>query len=241
MSARAVCVAAHAPRLREQIAFGLRHEGFDVETCCTVQGVPRALAAAGAGVVVLGDDLPGELGPAACARLRRSDAHLGLVLLGTGEGREPRIAARSAGADAYLPLPLDAQELLLVVSRLHERTEAQRLEARRAGGLPGRPQTSSAAWSLDLRAGQLVAPNGLRKRVSHSERLLLGALAGEPQPRSHVELAAVLGLSADGMDKHRLEVIVSRLRSGVQRETGLALPLAAVRGLGYELGGVRVL
>jgi DNA-binding response OmpR family regulator len=48
------------------------------------------------------------------------------------------------------------------------------------------------------------------------------------------ELARTLGLLPDEYDKHRLEVIISRLRDKVLRETGQTLPLRARRGLGYR-------
>jgi DNA-binding response OmpR family regulator len=52
----------------------------------------------------------------------------------------------------------------------------------------------------------------------------------------HAEIATALGLQPDEFSKHRAEVIVSRLRNKVKRDSGLNLPLESVRGVGYCLG-----
>jgi DNA-binding response OmpR family regulator len=81
-----------------------------------------------------------------------------------------------------------------------------------------------------------VAPNGVRIRLSVSEGQLLRALAGKAgAPCADAELAIALGLFPEEYDKHRTEVIVSRLRAKVERESGLSLPLHSVRGVGYSL------
>ena len=51
---------------------------------------------------------------------------------------------------------------------------------------------------------------------------------------THDELAASLGLPPEEWDKHRIEVIMSRLRAKIDKETGLPLPVRAVRGIGYR-------
>ena len=42
-----------------------------------------------------------------------------------------------------------------------------------------------------------------------------------------------MGLQPDEWDRHRLEVIVSRLRNKVERQTDYAAPIRTVRGTGY--------
>jgi DNA-binding response OmpR family regulator len=95
-------------------------------------------------------------------------------------------------------------------------------------------------WQLDARRGFLVAPDGGRKIVSPTERLILNVLAEDGCVRSHRELAVALGLHPENFDKHRIEVIVSRLRRSTYRETGIHLPLTSVRRLGYQLLDVQV-
>ena len=52
---------------------------------------------------------------------------------------------------------------------------------------------------------------------------------------SHMELGMALGLTVDEIDKHRIEVILSRLRSKAARSAGVALAIVSERGIGYSL------
>ena len=69
-----------------------------------------------------------------------------------------------------------------------------------------------------------------------AERQVIAALAatpGIPVPRE-----ALMGQLAEGaqdFDPHRLETLVYRLRRKCVQQTGMELPLRAVRGLGYAL------
>lgn len=47
-------------------------------------------------------------------------------------------------------------------------------------------------------------------------------------------VALAIDMPPDDLNKHRIEVILSRLRQRATRLTGQTLPLRSVRGLGYR-------
>ena len=124
---------------------------------------------------------------------------------------------------------MDIDELALLLRRLAER----------AGDTLGWPTPGPlqlpSGWWLEPGGDVLRAPDGARIRLSLNEARLLQELLHRPdEVVTSQELARTLGLLPDEYDKHRLEVIISRLRDKVLRETGQTLPLRARRGLGYR-------
>jgi DNA-binding response OmpR family regulator len=76
----------------------------------------------------------------------------------------------------------------------------------------------------------------IRVPLSRDEERLLAALLAHPDDTCPtVRLAAALGMLPDDPHKHRIEVIISRLRRRVLQLTGRELPLRTVRGVGYRL------
>lgn len=236
-----VCIVEDEPVLREEMAFQLRHAGFEVVTFESASQFYRYLAVNKCTVAVLDIALADEDGLSICRHLREHDSRMGIVFVTARSLREQRLEGLQAGADAYLLKPVDMEELILVLRRLGERvTRSQALE--REGAWSGQEEESfPAAWQLNTTLSRVVAPNGNAKRISHSELLLLSVLARKGgEAGSHTELASALSLHPDEFDKHRIEVIVSRLKTGVQRETGSTLPIRSIRGIGYALSGVRM-
>lgn len=233
-----ISVVEDEPVLRQEMAFQLEHLGFSVKTFSSASEFYRDLAVAATDIALLDIGLAGEDGLSICAHLRRHDPLMGIVFVTARAQRADRLQGLATGADAYLTKPVDMDELALILHRLSQRIPAPVA----APGSPDPLGTDATAWQLDLGIlSRLTAPNGARKHLSNNERILLGTLAQNPAKAcSHAVLAAALGLHPDEFDKHRLEVIVSRLRSSVERSTGLELPLKAIRGVGYSLGNVQL-
>lgn len=218
------------PVLREELGFQLTHAGFAVETFVDAPALYRRLAVQRFALLLLDIGLDGEDGLSICRYLRTHDAGIGIVFVTARGLRDDRLLGLEAGADAYLTKPLDLAELLLVLRRL-----AQRLTVEPAGssGADGAIKPDGD-WRYDPEASYLTAPNGRRVRLSANEaRLLAGLLGQRGEPRTHEQLAATLSLLHEENARHRIEVILSRLRARVRRETGLALPIRTERGLGY--------
>lgn len=241
--------------LRNELCFVLSRSGFSVEGVATATELYRRLAVKNAAVIVLDIGLDGEDGLSICKYLRGHDPSLGIVFLTARGLRDDRITGLVAGADAYLVKPVEIQEIVLVIERLMARRDymgrsvADTSSSEIVGGssLPTETPAGSAAvthtpplaseasnWHLDVAFGQLRAPNGHLCSLSDVERKLVFCLMSEKgQPVSSEQLAQKLNIPIESYQRHRVEVIISRLRKSVEQAVGLKLPLFSVRGVGY--------
>lgn len=81
-----------------------------------------------------------------------------------------------------------------------------------------------------------MSPSGRGVSLTASERqLLLCLFAGGNEVVRREALVEAMGHRVDYYLNHRLDMLVSRLRNKVRREIGTALPLRAVRGIGFHL------
>jgi len=223
-----VSIVEDEPVLRQEMAFQLGHCGFAVETFDCASAFYRYLAVRPHTIAVLDIGLPGEDGLSICQHLREHDTDMGIVFLTARGLRDDRLAGLTVGADAYLVKPVDMDELVLILKRLALRFAAPLLA----------PKLTSAqgAWTMEPGSGFISAPNGVRVRLSIIEGQLLRILLAKGGTAcNHAEMATALGLHPDEFSKHRAEVIVSRLRNKVARDSGQNLPLESVRGVGYYL------
>ena len=222
-----VVVVEDEPVLREELAFQLGHLGFAVEAFESANQLYRHLATAHVPLVVLDIGLEGEDGLRVCQHLREHDRRIGVVFATARALRDQRIEGLQAGADAYLVKPIDVDELALILRRLAERNSWPTTERRGA--------TSKPCWRLDEHQYMLHAPNGAVVALTLTEIRLLRVLIGSsPQTCTYTQLGMALGVSPDELDKHRLEVIVSRLRAKVLRVAGEKTPLMTDRNQGYR-------
>jgi DNA-binding response OmpR family regulator len=215
--------------LREEMAFHLQHMGFTVESFKNAAQLYRRLAVVNFDSVILDIGLDGEDGLSICQYLREHNSYIGIVFATARSLREDRLLGLNNGADAYLIKPVDLDELALILRRL-----AQRALPPVAPATPNIGNAKVGDWCLDASSGFLTTPAGLGVRLSLSELQLLGNLMRKPEEISvHNELSHALGMMPEEFNKHRVEVIISRLREKVRRETGANLPVFSKRGLGY--------
>lgn len=211
------------------MAFQLQHLGFQVERFENAAQLYRRLAVAHFDSVILDIGLDGEDGLSICQYLREHNASIGIIFATARGLREERLLGLDSGADAYLIKPVDIEELVLILRRLEQRAS---LTASITA-----PKTRNAKvgdWCLDATTGFLTIPAGIGIRLSLSELQLLGNLMKKPEEIAvHSELSRALGMMPEEFNKHRIEVILSRLRDKVKRETGVSLPVISKRGLGY--------
>ena len=211
--------------LREELCFQLGHLGFAVEGFPDAASFYRWLAVRAFAAVILDIRLEGEDGLAICRYLREHDNQIGIVFVTARALRDDRLNGLHAGADAYLTKPVDIDELALILRRLLARHAPPAIAS-----VPG----GSAAWQLEDGSDCLRLPSGARVRLTVNELRLLRVLMEKPgEVAVTQELALALGLLPEEFDKHRVEVIISRLRDKVLRETGVALPVLTRRGQGY--------
>ena len=216
--------------LRQEMAFQLEHLGFSVNTFENAAQFYRALLVQSRTIAVLDIGLSDEDGLSICQHLRSYDSQMGIVFVTARVLREDRLIGLAAGADAYLSKPVDMEELVLILQRL-----SKRFSPEIASVDPVETQ-EDASWRMENDASFVRAPNGVRIRLSINEARLLRLLLQKAGIAcSHAELGLALGLPPEELDRHRLEVILSRLRLRTKRLTGIPLPLVSCRGFGYRI------
>ena len=220
--------------LRDELAFQLQHHGFKVETFSDANSFYRFLAVNPNTIAVLDIGLEGEDGLSICQYLRAFNKQIGIVFVTARSLRDERLEGLEAGADAYLVKPVDVSELIMILRRVGERY----CDAIRGGDAsPTLPATHPALhWVFKLKNHVLISPQGIEISLTLSEFQLMSALVKKGDMFcSHLEFGLALGLHPDDLDKHRIEVILSRLRAKIERLTGTTLPLRSLRGVGYSL------
>lgn len=214
--------------LRAEMTFQLGHLGFAVQAFESAEQFYRHLVGYPQTIAVLDIALAGEDGLSICRHLRSTNAVMGIVFVTACGLRDERLVGLLAGADAYLTKPVDIDELALILRRLALRLEGSADQPQ--------PAISGSGWQMEADSSFVMATNGVRVRLSVNEAQLLRLLLKQPGAIcSHVELGMALGLTADEIDKHRIEVILSRLRSKAARSAGVPLPIFSERGVGYSL------
>lgn len=209
----------------EVLRSSLQRLHFEVEGVANARELYRSMLARSFDILLLDARPPDESALSVASYLRRHTPAMGIVMLGNQVSERERRESLKAGVDAYLSKPLDGNLLtgtLRNLLRWITQTPA-------ATG-------STRAWRLDETGWRLHAPNGVEIPMSLAERqviLRLSAAAGAPVSREN--LIATISDDPDEFDPHRLEMLVYRLRKRCRQRSGQALPLHAVRGVGYAL------
>lgn len=219
-----IAVTEDDDELRELIVSELIERGFEASGFASAEALYRHLAVQACDIVLLDIGLPGEDGYAVARHLRQI-ASVGIVML-TARGRSDDMArGLSTGADLYLVKPVDMDVLAAGIASLRRRLSS-----------PGQTEPVEAAprWSLVAGGWKLRTPDGVELGLSEAERVFLRMLFEQPgEPVERERLIAGLTESPADFDPHRLEVLLHRLRQRIRGASGHALPLRAVRGIGY--------
>ena len=97
---------------------------------------------------------------------------------------------------------------------------------------------AGSRWSLAAEGWCLRAPDGSSMALNAAERRLLARLfEANGTLVTYDELVASLVTAQEDVDKHRLEMLIHRLRRKVSANIGKTLPLRAVRGRGFVFFG----
>lgn len=224
-----VLVVHNDRALRDEILIpGLRDAGFDAVGAGTAVDAYRCVLARGFSLFVVDAGLSDADGLAMVGWLRTvTDA--GIVVLADPRRRKnEQIRSLNDGADAYVAKPVDIDILAATLRSVLRRLKPSAL-ARTAGRQP-------TSWRLGAAGWDLISPDGVKVQLTHPERALMGTLAAAPgKTVARDAIISALARDAKNFDRHRLEMLVHRLRRKVLSATGEPLPLKAVRGIGYVL------
>lgn len=206
--------------LRDDLIFGLRHEGFEVSGASDGSEFGQRLAEQSIDVLVLDLTLPGEDGLVIATRLRKTHPNLGVVMLTGRSSVADRVIGLESGGDMYLCKPVDRRELVAAI----------RAVSRRVAMLPPRQGT----WVLEREGMTLLTQDGVGVTLTRQECLLLQvfskAYGGEASRKKLIE---GLGKKFLDYDQRRLETLVSRLRRKISEATGAKDIIRSMRTEGY--------
>jgi len=125
-----------------------------------------------------------------------------------------------AGADMYLAKPVQFEQVSLAIEAVHRRSS--------------QPPGPDAAWLLDRKSADLVAPDGSRVGLSEADLVLIDCFLqaqGAVVPRE--SLLHRLGRNPGDGDADSLNATIFRLRRRIERATPLPVPLQSKSRVGY--------
>lgn len=210
--------------LRDQVVTYLTLSGFQACGVGSAAELYRRMAMEKFSILVLDLRLPDEDGLSIAEHVRsRSDMRI--IMVTARSATDDRIRGREAGADVYLTKPVDLEELVAAVKNLYRRLPSQ----------PSETAPTTVGWVLNRATFLLRAPNGGTATLTPTDMALfsrLASAAGAVVGRS--ELLDVLGHDPRDPGNRNLDAAVRRLRTKVERATGLPLPIRTVHAVGYQ-------
>jgi two-component system, sensor histidine kinase RpfC len=246
-----ILVADDNPINREVIGKILERGGHSTTMVAHGEGVLESLEAGRYDVVILDRNMPGLGGVETLQALRlmtRARERIPVIMLSADATPESRKEAFAAGADAFLPKPIEARRLLdevqaVAADRKERQAAAEPSAARERAAAPGEPPVinpetlrhlqelgSSPAFMTKL-CGVFFADNAVL--LERMESAIAARSFGEF--RSHVH--ALKGSSAS-MGTERLTHLCAKLDSYADAELRLQGP-KLLRTLGEELAAAR--
>lgn len=209
--------------LQEELTFFLEAKGYRVWGERSAEAFWKNLHANPADIVLIDIGLPGENGLSVLAYLRKLGSY-GLIVMSARGSRQDRQRGLELGADAYLVKPVNFADLVLSIDKLWQRLKLQASDADTSA------PASPAGWVLQDKC--LYGPDGREMSLTSQEARLLEVLMRYPSEVCNKELIHqhLFGFLGE-QDTHRVDVVLSRLRSKAQKQQ-ISLPIRVVFGKG---------
>lgn len=218
-----VVVVEDNETLCDELVLYLSEEGFLVRGVGSGEELNQAIEAQLPDILILDLNLPEEDGIRITQRIRRTLPGIGIVLLTARMRSTDRLEGYASGADVYLTKPARPEELVAVVKNLFARLGTR---------------VSPPPWQLDMAGFVLHSPHGVSIGLTDSEARLLKDLAMNGQFLDHGALLSRFGEEAlaEKVNRARMEVLISRLRTKLAPHISSGFDIRVVRGRGYQLG-----
>jgi two-component system, OmpR family, response regulator len=203
----------------EAFAGFLREQGVEVSTFGDSSDLLASESPFGYEFYVVDLMLPGVDGDEMIRILRRrTDA--GVLVVSGKVGASVFEAVIDAGADMYLEKPVSLEQILLVVKALHRRAV---LRGQREQG-----------WVVDLRASQLLAPDGAKVDLSDTDMTVIRCfLEAEGGIVTRDTLVHRLGRDNANTLDNTLHATIYRLRRRIEKASTSLVPLQSEPRIGY--------
>jgi DNA-binding response OmpR family regulator len=221
-----ILVVDDEPGIVDLVSYGLRREGYEVETAVDGEGALARARGNGFDLVVLDVMLPGISGLDVCRTLR-AESDVPILMLTARDAEVDTVVGLEVGADDYVTKPFSLAELVSRVRAMLRRRALDRTAATKDGVV-----REAGGIRIDL-ARHEVTVEGEPVSLTPSEFRLLALLVNEPQRVfTRRQIMQHLWDSAWVADERTCDAHVSNLR----RKLGPAADrIATVRGVGYKL------
>ncbi|GAA1338177.1 response regulator transcription factor [Arthrobacter roseus] len=209
----------------DPLSYLLEKEGF--ETCVVDNGLDAITEfdRAGADLVLLDLQLPGQSGTEVCRQLRQRSA-VPVIMLTARDAEIDKVVGLELGADDYVTKPYSSRELVARVRAvLRRQAEPDEL-------ISATVQAGPVRLDVDR---HVVSVRGERAQFPLKEFELLEMLlrnSGRVMTRGQL-IDRVWGSDYVG-DTKTLDVHIKRLRSKIELDSAAPRHLVTVRGLGYK-------
>lgn len=226
-----IAVVEDEASLRADVVEYLSACGHDAMGCGDGTELDQTLARAGADIVILDVNLPGEDGFSIAKRLR-DHSDIGIIMLTARGVNVDRVVGLEIGADAYMVKPVELRELEAQV-----RTLARRLKVSggsSAASATAAPCVPAGTWAYDQLTWELTAPDGASVKLTSNERVFIALLVKSPgEPVSRDDIFHALGKRQWDPGDRSVDSMVRRLRAKGEEALRRELPIEAVHGTGY--------
>jgi DNA-binding response OmpR family regulator len=215
-----VMVVEDHDALREATARILSQHGYQVVSVSCAEDVDDTPMRAIPDLYVIDLNLPDEDGLSLARRLRRAQPHAGIVITTARTQLSDRVNGYEAGADIYLPKPVDPEELLVTLAMLAKRL----LRA-----------VDGADLTLDGRRLVLRGAGGEARLAESEVRLLVTLASARNQTLERWQVALQLNPDKEEISADNLQNRISQLRKKMQGCGAEGEVIKAIRGNGYRL------
>jgi DNA-binding response OmpR family regulator len=203
--------------LRELTCMALANKGHHVFGLSCAEELEDAVKGGATDVFILDLNLPGEDGISLAKRIRQAYPLVGIIMLTARSQAKEKVQGYESGADLYMTKPVDFEELCAALQ-----------------GFVRRRQVASEG-TLTLSKLTLTGSVG-SVRLSSAEADMLMAFARAPASRLETwQLAHILGMEMDGLNKASLEVRIVRLRKKMLEAGAPSSVIESIRNVGYQL------
>ena len=153
-------------------------------------------------------------------RILRKRTDAGVLVVSGKLGRSVFEGVVDAGADMYLDKPVSLEQILLVTKALQRRAELRGLREQ--------------GWVVDLRASQLLAPDGAKVDLSDTDLTVLRCfLDADGGIVTRETLVQRLGRDDTNTLDNTLHATIYRLRRRIEKASSSLVPLQSEPRIGY--------
>ena len=225
-SSQKVLLVEDDPALALGLVDTLEFEGFEVLHAIKGEDAIRLAADEGPDCIILDVMLPDMNGYQVCERVRRSDAHVPILMLTARSQEVDKIRGLDVGADDYVTKPFSVGELVARIRAL----------LRRASRAPSVAEPFTIGDRAIDPAKQTLSAEGDEEQLGFYEielLKLLHARRGQPVSRDEI-LEKVWGIEA-GPTNRTVDNFIVKLRKKIEPVPNEPRYILTVYGVGYKL------